>query len=572
MEMASRSLRLVVDTENGRLTPGFRSIISTITPRFTVGDQIPVEVFLTKPGSAAGVGSQEVPFPAGCVLRVAVGEINKTPTAGAWSLSYDGDTTVDLAYNASASAVEDALNDLASITSAGGVTVSKVGDAYSIAFDTTGDKDPITGSAGTLVPLSAVSVQTLQEGGASEKEVVFVQVKVRPIAYQETFTDLASPTISRVGQTYEIAGAVKSGTYTLTVTYDGDSATTWDIPYNATVNQIEAAVQAALVSLDWNPGSEARPVRAVQIDGQEWGLSYWDSGSYLSNVDGSNLVGFAGKIGTLSINTAEALAFIGSEASRRATLEIEIEEAGERQTVAQASAEVTADVILAGAFEPTSLEEALSEAVANARFIRRDADQALDATTKNQIWENLLGVTTPSGVNIVDAINGAASPSSANVLATQSDLPNQSLNTTDSPTFAEVQADIRIQGGGTDTTLDWDGLVISGTNGVSPGTGGLVFADATTQTTAAVFYDQSLNVADSVTFADITVTNGVNSVLLGATTGLTFASTNAVSDIVAAAGPTLHSGGGGHIDANDYPDEIQVVINGVTYAIPSRAI
>lgn len=572
MEMASRSLRLVVDTENGRLTPGFRSIISTITPRFTVGDQIPVEVYLTKPGSAAGVGSQEVPFPPGCVLRVAVGEINKTPTAGSWSLSYDGDTTVDLAYNASASAVEDALNDLASITSAGGVTVSKVGDAYSIAFDTTGDKDPITGSAGTLVPLSAVSVQTLQEGGASEKEVVFVQVKVRPIAYQETFDDIAAPTASTTGQTYEISGAVKSGTYNLTVNYDGDTATTWDIPYNATVNQIEAAVLAALVSIDWNPGSEARPVRAVQIDGQEWGLSYWDSGSYLSGISASNLVGFAGKIGTLSINTAEALAFIGSEASRRATLEIEIEEAGERQTVAQAAAEVTADVILAGAFEPSSLEEALSEAVANARFVRRDADQTLDATSKNQIWENLLGVTTPSGVNVVDAINGASAPSSANVFVTASSLPDQSLNTSDSPSFVEVTADIRIQGGGSDTTLNWGGLVISGTSGVSTGSGGLIFADTTTQTTAAVFYDQSLNVADSVTFADIEVTNGVNSVLLDATNGITFASTNALSNVTGNAGSTLHSGGGGHIDVNDYPDEIQIVINGVTYAIPSREI
>lgn len=521
--MPTRSLRFVVDTENSRLLPGFRSILSTLTPRFTVGDQVPVEVYLTKPVAGSGQVLQEVPFPAGAVLRVAVGLVNQSPTAGTWSLSYDGDTTSDLAYDASASAVQTALNALASITSAGGVTVSRVGDAYSIEFNTVGARDPITGSAGTLVPLSSVSLQTLQEGTASVKEVVFAQVKVRPIALCETFSDLSAPSISRTGQTYTITGAVKSGSYNLSVTYDGDTATTYEIPYNATVNQIESAILAALVSIDWPQGTDSRPVRVVQTDAQTWAVSYWDSGAYLSGVNGANLVGFAGKVGTLGLNTAEALAFIGSEANRRATFEVEVEVDGERQTLVQAGADVSADLVLAGAFEPSSLEEALSETVANERFVRRDADQTLDATSKDQIWENITGVTSPSGVDLVAALTGAASPSGSNVLATMADIPaafDQSLNTTDNVTFDQV------------TSTQY----IVANDGVLCAFGGINLADAST---------------GRITFAD---------------------STEQESAPVYSAGTVQSGGGGSSIHESNYPDEIQIVIGGVLYAMPARVV
>lgn len=595
--MATRSLRLVVDTENGRLIPGFRSIISTINPKFTVGDQVPVEVYLCKATAQTGFTLQEVPFPAGCVLRIALGEINQVPTAGNWTLTFDGDTTANLPHNATAAQVQTALNALASVTSAGGVTVSKVGDAFSIEFNTAGDQPAITGNAGTLVPLSAISVQTLQEGSVTEKEVVFVQVKVRPIALTETFSDIAAPTISRTGQNYSIAGAVKTGSYTLTVTVGASSATTVNIPYNASAAIIQDAILTALVSLNWNTGNQANPVQVIQSEAQSWSVSYWDGGSYLSGVGGSNLVGFAGKSGTLSINTPEALAFIGSESSKNATLEVEVEVDSERQTLVQTTAAVSADVILAGAFEPTSLEDALSEAVANQRFVRRDADQTLDTTSKNQIWENLLGSTATTGVNLVDAILAANAPNASNALATLADIPlafDQGLNTTDAVTFAGVT--------------------------IGP-SGSVTFADSSVQTTAAAAFDQSLNTTDGVSFNTIAATDYITAVntistsggwfavqgagadseyrfqeikyngtsvltpttltlgdfftsliTLDATNGLTWPSGNILKDTAYTAGTVQHSGGGGHIDANDYPDEIQVVINGVTYAVPARAI
>jgi hypothetical protein len=595
--MPTRSLRFVVDTENSRLLPGFRSILSTLTPRFTVGDQVPVEVYLTKPVAGSGQVLQEVPFPAGAVLRVAVGQVNQSPTAGSWSLSYDGDETSALAFDASASAVQTALNALASITSAGGVTVSRVGDAYSIEFNTVGARDTITGSAGTLVPLSSVALQTLQEGTASVKEVVFAQVKVRPIALCETFSDLAAPTISRTGQTYSINGAAKSGSYNLSVTYDGDTATTYEIPYNANLNQIESAILDALLFLDWSRGSDPRPVRVVQTDAQTWAVSYWDSGAYLSGVNGANLVGFAGKAGTLSLNTAEALAFIGSEANRRAIFEVEVEVDGERQTLVQAGADVAADLVLAGAFEPSSLEEALSETVANARFVRRDADQSLDATSKDQIWENITGVTSPSGVDLVAALTGAAAPSGANVLATMADIPpafDQDLNTTDSVTFAGLTIPDGGTGGFNFSVGAINALEISdGTSTLSVRNSDIVFPDTTVQTTAYPGFDQSLNTTDSPAFVDLDISgqitlSGFGGSTIGplaysasdgvittqySATGITFADTTVQESApVHSAGTVVTGGGGSSITGGGYPDEIQIVIGGVLYAMPARVV
>lgn len=570
--MASRSLRFVIDTENGRLLPGFRSVVSTIVPRFTVGDQVPVEVYLCR---GSGVTLQEVPFPAGCVLRLGVGEVNQSPTAGTWNLTFDGDTTSALPYNATAAQVQTALNALASVTAAGGVTVEKVGDAYSIAFNTAGDQVAITGSPGSLVPLSSIAVQTLQEGTVYLPEVVLVQVKVRPIAFTETFTDLPAPAISRTGQTWAITGQVKSGSYTLSVTYDGDTQETGQIPYNASTASVESAILSALKLLDWPAGTDSRPVRVTQVDSQTWAVSFWDGGSYLSGVNGANLVGFAAKAGTLSLATTEALAFIGSEVSKRAVFEAEVEVGGERQTLVQAGAEVLGDLILAGAFEPSSLEEALSEAVANERFVRRDADQTLDATTKDQIWENLLGATSPTGVNLVGAITGAASPSATNVLVTQSVLADylttaaaaatyaplsnfdQSLKTTDSVVFADIQTN-----------------QVFFASGIAIGSLGFTVNDSVNYANygpTAVITDNVSKQA-TVSASEFHITDGIGIAILDPVNGLTTPKAlNTLRDVAYTAGTNI-SAPATHIEVADYPDEIQVEVNGIVYAMPARVV
>ena len=84
-------------------------------------------------------------------------------------------------------------------------------------------------------------------------------------------------------------------------------------------------------------------------------------------------------------------------------------------------------------------------------------------------------------------------------------------------------------------------------------------------------FDQGVKTTDNPTFASITATNYVSSTVLDHA-GLEFAAGNTLSDTSTMIGNVQHSGGGGHIDALNYPDEVTITINGVTYAMPARAV
>jgi len=94
-----------------------------------------------------------------------------------------------------------------------------------------------------------------------------------------------------------------------------------------------------------------------------------------------------------------------------------------RYTLIQTLCNVFADVVSDGVLVPLPLGVALSEQVANARFVRRDVDQNPDAATQDVIWKNL-GVET-LGSDVAGAITNADSPSAANPFATMSDIPNE---------------------------------------------------------------------------------------------------------------------------------------------------
>jgi hypothetical protein len=86
-------------------------------------------------------------------------------------------------------------------------------------------------------------------------------------------------------------------------------------------------------------------------------------------------------------------------------------------------------------------------------------------------------------------------------------------------------------------------------------------------------FDQGVKTTDSVTFAGVLVTDGLTAGVDIDELGITFPdATIQESAPVHSAGTSIHSGGGGHIDGNDYPDEIRIVIGGVTYAMPARVI
>jgi len=97
--------------------------------------------------------------------------ITGTPTGGTFTLSFNGQTTSGIAYNAAASAVQTALNGLSTI-GAGGVTVTGgpgPGTPYTVTFANAGNVNPLTASGSGLTggTSPAVTVTTATGGSPS---------------------------------------------------------------------------------------------------------------------------------------------------------------------------------------------------------------------------------------------------------------------------------------------------------------------------------------------------------------------------------------------------------------------
>lgn len=99
-------------------------------------------------------------------------------SGGTFTLTYGADTTAALAWNATAQEVEDALNALTSITSAGGVSVTgDVDTGYTVTFDSNGDRTAITGAVVSGMPGGcSVLAEVSQEGTGSLPEIVGVRL------------------------------------------------------------------------------------------------------------------------------------------------------------------------------------------------------------------------------------------------------------------------------------------------------------------------------------------------------------------------------------------------------------
>lgn len=147
--------------------------------------------------------------------------INHTPTGGTFTLTYSGQTTSALNYNATAAEVETALEALSNITA---VAVTKSGPVYTITFTDPGDQN--------IEQLTSTSSLT-----GSRVNVVVEQEASEAIA-------------SKVG--VSLSGAPTGGTFSLLFF----GAETSALDYDSTAQEIEDAINA-LVSPERYGGAAA---------------------------------------------------------------------------------------------------------------------------------------------------------------------------------------------------------------------------------------------------------------------------------------------------------------------------
>lgn len=347
--MALRELNLFVDLDQGRLVQGFTSTLQAVLPRVVFGDSIPVSVRGLLPNTSdPALPWREVDL-TGQSVRIAIGTPAGQPKSGTFTLTFDGDTTSALAYNATDTQVAGALNLLASIIAAGGVSVTRSASGiYRIIFDDVGAKTDITADAASLYPSVDAGIFVALEGDASTRQVVIFRLETQPACYAELTDELpvaaASITVIRAGatgvseiQSIEFSPEAYDGTYSIQF----GSAKSSAIAFDAQPSEIQSALELLTgIGVGNVIVSGGFPRYTV-----EFAASLGDVSSMI--VDVSGLVVPEGRRGSLNTNTSGIIELLDGASQANAKLEIEIFDISESTawTAIQADCTVIDDVI-----------------------------------------------------------------------------------------------------------------------------------------------------------------------------------------------------------------------------------
>jgi len=169
---------------------------------------------------ADGSGYIDAGIDASSLVEVAIGTPDDAPTSGAFTLTYGANTTSSLNFDATGTAVAAALNALASVISAGGVSVTQDGGIYVVSFTTVGARTLITLNAGTLSPaiITTNNVIQVQAGDGSTQEVQAVVLQKGYLSYSSDFAQSNTGSISLT----VIQAASASDHYTARIAISGD--------------------------------------------------------------------------------------------------------------------------------------------------------------------------------------------------------------------------------------------------------------------------------------------------------------------------------------------------------------
>ena len=415
------TLKLFIDPKANVAYPSFDSGTTISNPGFYLGDTTNLELYLIDNSTAE---RRYIDFPAGSTIKCAIGNIDTPPSAGTFTLTFGANTTSSLAYDITPAALQTALNALASVTSAGGVTVSLIGNNYSIAFNTVGARTDITANGAGLVPLSAASVTIIQQGTGSLPEIALLHLQTLVAGYTNSFTAGTAPsatvtTVSayanrRVVYNVKLNNAFR-GTFNLSYDLTGSyyTITTPQLKYDCTSNDIQTAFNDQLISSNQFVSQTGTVAVSKNSDGS-FDISFIsDSNEYLQPGGGGltcSVTGIGtnpGVTGDLALNTTGAIALLGGSTAVQTSLAVQITNDGKTQTVYQTPCVLYATVVDEGVIAPTALDTYVTLSAADSRYMLSSAvsgftfpdssTQASAAYTKAYVDSNLLTKTAADG-------------------------------------------------------------------------------------------------------------------------------------------------------------------------------
>lgn len=487
------AIKLFIDPKLGLAFGNFAGSSQISNPTFTLGDTAGIEIYLVESTQVASYPRQELPFPASPGIKVAIGAIDESPLAGTWVMSYGGNSTSALPYNATAAQLQTALNALASITAAGGVTVSKIGGNYNIAFNLVGARTELTTDSTALIPLSTATVATLQEGTSTKVAITLVHLQRTVAGLATSFTQTSESQISIVSlgawdgskATYRLSISPDPKGGSFTIGFDaltGDDVSTSAIQVGASAQDVQNALNIkALVD----------KVTVTQVGAYAYDITVaTQPGTSGLTANDAGLLSFNGYYGEISLNTAEAISLLDGAESVETTLEVEITSDSKALTLLQIPCTLKNAVIDAGSVDPLVLDTYLSQTTADGRYLRK-ANDLNDLSNVNTARTNL-GVYSSAQVDTALALKANSSHTHiiGDVTGLQTALDNKA--TLSGAAFTgDVTTTGRMGIGGAVANNTAHKLAIYNGNIVFSSGFGLAFGDGTTQTTAASTPDLS---------------------------------------------------------------------------------
>jgi len=427
-----------------------------------------------------------------------------------------------------------------------------VGDNYSIKFVANGSRAAFTGNGLALIPLSTVGISVLQEGDATTPEIVLVHLQQNVAALATSFTAITPSTIStsvlsawdgaRATYRASISPDPKAGTFTLG--FDADTGT--DVSTSAiAVGSTALEVQNAL-----SKDALLDKVSVQQVGAYAYDITVTAEPGAGGLTGGSaGLLSFAGFEGDLDINTANAISYLDGAESIQTTLEVEIADGTDTQTILQIPCILRSSVVDETTVNAVTLDPVLTEATGDGRYLRQ-ANDLSDVTSV---------VTARANLDVYSIAETDAAIAAGGGGGGGSFLPLSGGTMTGAITFDAVGLQNITKGTFDNSTggyngislicavgyeLNWQGghlgnwysgafqpIILDSPLSITDA-GGITFSDASVQTTAAVPFD------GGTVSTPISVTGSGGTVTISDSTGITFADST-VQTTAAVAGANL---------------------------------
>lgn len=297
---------LFIDLTNNRLAASETNSSPIGSINFTKGDNGSFNLYFLQ-----ATGSINRPFEivnkSAASVKFGIGSRTGLPETGTYTLSFGGDTTTSIAAAATAGAIQTALNALAAISSAGGVTVDGTLDEhFTVRFNSSGSRALISGDVSQLIPDTVAVIDERIAGTASVKEIQEIQLRLTPAVYQPTWTDLSTTVTATIATTITGSG-VANEVQRLTFSQEPYSGT-YRLTFPATAFTVNSTVTAGVFITSVTHGFALN--QPITITGFDSVITGWSRGTtyYVKATPEVNQFTIALTAGGTAITNATATA------------------------------------------------------------------------------------------------------------------------------------------------------------------------------------------------------------------------------------------------------------------------